>query len=51
MRNLCFAGWPKLQWFVTENLGRPPKDWNPSSNIDRSTPAYIEVSIEIKEAL
>ena len=36
-------GWPKLQWFVTANLNRHPKDWQPPSNLDRSSPAYIEV--------
>ncbi|EDO28945.1 predicted protein, partial [Nematostella vectensis] len=38
-----FKGWPKLQWFITENLSRPtPKDWQPPTNMDRSSPAYIE---------
>ena len=41
---ICLAlGWPKLQWFVTANLNRHPKDWQPPSNLDRSSPAYIEV--------
>jgi len=38
------VGWPKLQWFITENLSRPtPKDWQPPTNQDRSSAAYIEV--------
>lgn len=40
-------GWPKLQWFVTANLNRHPKDWQPPSNLDRSSPAYIEVSLKL----
>ena len=24
-----FKGWPKLQWFVTERLPKPPKEWLP----------------------
>lgn len=40
---LHLQGWPKLQWFVTANLNRHPKDWQPPSNLDRSSPAYIEV--------
>jgi len=34
-----------LQWFVTANLNRHPKDWQPPSNLDRSSPAYIEVNV------
>ncbi|XP_068751269.1 disco-interacting protein 2 homolog A-like isoform X2 [Montipora capricornis] len=40
-----FKGWPKLQWFVTANLNRHPKDWQPPSNLDRSSPAYIESTV------
>ncbi|PFX26048.1 Disco-interacting protein 2-like C [Stylophora pistillata] len=39
------SGWPKLQWFVTANLNRHPKDWQPPSNLDRSSPAYIESTV------
>ena len=42
-RQVFSLGWPKLQWFVTANLNRHPKDWQPPSNLDRSSPAYIEV--------
>lgn len=36
-------GWPKLQWFVTEHLARPPKDWLPPARPNDDNPAYIEV--------
>ena len=26
---LQFKGWPKLYWFITEHLPRPPKEWSP----------------------
>lgn len=37
-----FKGWPKVQWFVTEHLGKPPKDWNPPPRQTDDAPAYIE---------
>jgi len=38
-----FKGWPRLNWFVTEHLGKTPKDWSPSPRVTDETPAYIEV--------
>jgi len=40
---VAFKGWPKLQWFVTEHLGKTPKDWSPPPRLTDDTPAYIEV--------
>eukprot|EP00112_Aurelia_sp_Birch-Aquarium-sp1_P009300 Seg2051.8 transcript_id=Seg2051.8/GoldUCD/mRNA.D3Y31 product="Disco-interacting protein 2 C" protein_id=Seg2051.8/GoldUCD/D3Y31 len=38
-----FKGWPRLQFFVTENLGRPTRDWHvPLLGKERKVPAYIE---------
>jgi len=38
-----FKGWPRIQFFVTENLGRPPRDWQvPLLGKERRVPAYIE---------
>ena len=37
------SGWPRLNWFVTENLSKPPKDWQPPPRISEDVPAYIEV--------
>ncbi|XP_013409759.1 disco-interacting protein 2 homolog C isoform X2 [Lingula anatina] len=37
-----FRGWPKLHWFVTEHLSRPPKDWLPPPRLSDEAPAYIE---------
>lgn len=42
---VAFKGWPKLNWFVTEHLGKAPKDWSPSPRVTDETPAYIEVKI------
>lgn len=39
-----FKGWPRLTWFVTEHLPKPPKDWTPPPRPQPDTPAYIEVS-------
>ncbi|XP_065052203.1 disco-interacting protein 2-like isoform X2 [Rhopilema esculentum] len=40
-----FKGWPRLQFFVTENLGRPARDWHvPLLGKERKVPAYIEYS-------
>ena len=38
-----FKGWPRLTWFVTEHLPKPPKDWTPPPRPQPDTPAYIEV--------
>lgn len=39
---ITFKGWPRLNWFVTEHLGKPPKDWVPPPRLTDDTPAYIE---------
>ncbi|XP_017774961.1 PREDICTED: disco-interacting protein 2 isoform X2 [Nicrophorus vespilloides] len=41
-----FKGWPKLHWFVTEHLGKTPKDWQPAPRLTDETPAYIEYSTD-----
>jgi len=38
-----FKGWPKLFWFITEHLPKPPKDWLPPPRLTDDTPAYVEV--------
>ena len=40
-----FKGWPKLFWFITEHLPKPPKDWLPPPRLTDDTPAYVEVII------
>lgn len=36
-------GWPRLHWFVTEHLPKPPKDFQVNtSRISDDAPAYIE---------
>lgn len=42
---LCFQGWPKLLWFVTESkhLSKPPRDWFPHIKDANNDTAYIEV--------
>ena len=42
--NASCTGWPRLQWFVTEHLGKPPKDWLPPPRQSDEAPAYVEVS-------
>ncbi|XP_043215224.1 disco-interacting protein 2-like isoform X2 [Amphibalanus amphitrite] len=37
-----FKGWPKLHWFITEHLARPPKEWQPPPRLNDDTPAYVE---------
>ncbi|XP_076681199.1 disco-interacting protein 2 isoform X3 [Andrena cerasifolii] len=43
---VAFKGWPKLHWFVTEHLGKTPKDWLPPPRLTDDTPAYIEYSTD-----
>ncbi|CAL8101663.1 unnamed protein product [Orchesella dallaii] len=43
---VAFKGWPKLTWFVTEHLGKAPKDWSPSPRVTDETPAYIEYTTD-----
>ena len=40
---IAFKGWPKLNWFITEHLPKPPKDWMPPPRLTDDTPAYVEV--------
>lgn len=37
-------GWPRLNWFITENLSKPSKDWVIPTRQTEEVPAYIEVS-------
>lgn len=42
-----FKGWPKLNWFRTEKLNRPPFDWHPPHmNKDKKVAAYIEHTVD-----
>jgi len=43
---LQFKGWPKLFWFITEHLARPPKEWNPPPRLTDDTPAYVEYTTQ-----
>ncbi|XP_031776930.1 disco-interacting protein 2 isoform X9 [Nasonia vitripennis] len=43
---IAFKGWPKLHWFVTEHLGKTPKDWMPPTRLTDDTPAYIEYTTD-----
>ena len=45
MEFFIVLGWPRLQWFVTEHLGKPPKDWLPPPRQSDEAPSYVEVSI------
>ncbi|KPM06723.1 disco-interacting protein 2-like protein [Sarcoptes scabiei] len=37
-----FKGWPKINWLITDNLTKPPKEWQPPSRISEESSAYIE---------
>ncbi|XP_055310052.1 disco-interacting protein 2 isoform X5 [Sitodiplosis mosellana] len=40
-------GWPRLQWFVTEHLPKPPKDFNVNNaRINEDGNAYIEYTTD-----
>lgn len=41
-----FRGWPELIWISSDNLSKPPKDWNPPPRISEDLPAYIEYKID-----
>ncbi|XP_012527724.2 disco-interacting protein 2 homolog A isoform X5 [Monomorium pharaonis] len=43
---IAFKGWPKLHWFVTEHLGKTPKDWMAPPRLTDDTPAYIEYTTD-----
>ena len=36
-----------MQWFVTEHLSKPPKDWLPPPRMAEDTAAYIEVACHL----
>lgn len=46
-----FKSWPRLTWFVTEHLPKPPKDWSPPQRPQPDTPAYIEVGLGWKSCI
>ena len=48
---LFFLGWPKILWFVTEHLSKPPKDWLPPARQPDDAPAYIEVHTHLLNTL
>lgn len=39
-------GWPELNWILSDNLSKPPKDWNPPPRVSEDVPAYIEYVID-----
>ncbi|RWS31013.1 disco-interacting protein 2-like protein, partial [Leptotrombidium deliense] len=41
-----FKGWPKLNWLITENWGKAPKDWQPAPRVTDEAPAYIEYTLD-----
>ncbi|ESO03015.1 hypothetical protein HELRODRAFT_187099 [Helobdella robusta] len=41
---ITFKGWPQVQWFVTEGLSKPSKDWLPPPRPSDNAAAYIEYS-------
>lgn len=41
-----FRGWPELTWITSDNLSKPPKDWNPPPRVSEDVPAYIEYTID-----
>lgn len=40
---VSFKGWPKLTWFITDHLPKPPKEWQTPPRHSDDSPAYIEV--------
>ena len=43
---VSFKGWPKLFWFLSEHLPKPPKDWLPPPRLTDDTPAYVEYTTQ-----
>ncbi|KAK4337153.1 hypothetical protein RND71_043371 [Anisodus tanguticus] len=41
-----FKGWPKLNWLVSDNWPKPPKDWLPPPRISEDAVAYIEYAMD-----
>lgn len=42
---VTFRGWPRLNWFITENLSKPSRDWQPPPRQTEDVPAYIEYAL------
>ena len=42
---LMCPGWPRLNWCITENPSKPPRDWQPAPRTSEEVPAYVEVCI------
>lgn len=49
MTCVCFTGWPRLLWFVTDgkHVVKPPKDWHPPIRDASNEIAYIEVRVTL----
>ncbi|CAL4058598.1 unnamed protein product [Meganyctiphanes norvegica] len=43
---VSFKGWPKLKWFMTDNLPKPPKEWQPPPRLTDDSPAYVEYTTD-----
>ncbi|XP_037779846.1 disco-interacting protein 2 homolog C-like isoform X1 [Penaeus monodon] len=43
---VSFKGWPKLTWFITDHLPKPPKEWQTPPRHSDDSPAYIEYSTD-----
>lgn len=41
-----YKGWPDLIWIFSDNLSKPPKDWQPPPRVSEDLPAYIEYKID-----
>lgn len=41
-----YRGWPEISWLLSDNLSKPPKDWQPPPRISEDVPAYIEYVID-----
>ena len=39
---VTFRGWPRLTWFVTENLSKSSRDWTPPPRVGDDDSAYVE---------
>ena len=43
---MSFKGWPKLYWFLSEHLPKPPREWLPPPRLTDDTPAYVEYTAQ-----
>ena len=43
---ISFKGWPRLHWFITEHLQKPPRDWMAPPRLTDDTPAYVEYTTQ-----